>query len=46
MILLVHEKLICAHLNTNLQRKQFDQLANIIRDKVGILMISEGKLDS
>ena len=39
-------RLICAHLNINSLRNKFDLLANIIKDKIDILMISETKLDS
>ena len=38
-------KLICAHLNINSLRYKFDLLANIIKDKIDILVISETKLD-
>ena len=39
-------RLACAHLNINSLRKKFDLLANIIKDKIDILMIFETKLDS
>ena len=38
--------LVCAHLNINSLRNKFDLLANIVKDKIDILMISETKLDS
>ena len=39
-------RLICAHLNISSQRNKFDLLANIIKDKINMLMISKPKLDS
>ena len=39
-------RLIFAHLNINSLRNKFDLLANIIKDKIDILMISETKFDS
>ena len=39
-------RLIFAHLNINSLRNKFDLLANIVKDKIDILMISETKLDS
>ena len=39
-------RLDCAHLNINSLRNKFDLLANIVKDKIDILMISETKLDS
>ena len=41
-----HRRLVCAHLNINSLRNKFDLLANIVKDKIDILMISETKLDS
>ena len=38
-------RLIFAHLNINSLRNKFDLLANIVKDKTDILMISETKLD-
>ena len=38
--------LVCAHLNINSLRNKFNLLANIVKDKINILMISETKLDS
>ena len=39
-------RLICSHLNINSLRNKFDLVANIVKDKIDILMISETKLDS
>ena len=39
-------RLICARLNISSQRNKFDLLANIIKDKINMLMISKLKLDS
>ena len=38
-------KLIFAHLNINSIRNKFDSLADIIKDNIDILMISETKVD-
>ena len=38
-------KLIFAHLNINSIRNKFDSLADIIKDNINILMISETKVD-
>ena len=39
-------KLIFAHLNINSVRNKFDSLADIIKDNIDTLMISESKVDS
>ena len=39
-------KLIFAHLNINSIRNKFDSLADIIKDNIDILMISETKVDN
>ena len=39
-------RLIFAHLNINSLRNKFDLLANIVKDKIEILMIYKTKLDS
>ena len=39
-------RLIFSHLNINSLRNKFDLLANIVKDKIDILMISETKFDS
>ena len=39
-------RLVCAHSNINSPRNKFDLLANIVKDKIDILMISKTKLDS
>ena len=39
------KKIIIAHLNINSIRNKFDFLADIIKDNIDILMISESKLD-
>ena len=39
-------KLIFAHLNINSVRNKFDSLADIIKDNIDILMISETKVDN
>ena len=39
-------KLVCTHLNINSLRNKTNLLANITKDKIDILMISETKLDS
>ena len=39
-------RLICAHLNINYLRNKLNLLANIVKDKIYILMISETKIDS
>ena len=39
-------KLIFSHLNINSIRNKFDILADIIKDKIDILMISESKVDN
>ena len=38
-------KLIFAYLNINSVRSKFDSLTDIIKDNIGILMISETKVD-
>ena len=38
-------RLVCAHLNINSLRNKFDLPANIVKDKIDILMIFETKLD-
>ena len=38
-------KLIFAHVNINLIRHKFDSLADIMKDNIDILMISETKVD-
>ena len=37
---------ICAHLNIKSLRNKFDPLANVVKDKIDIVMILETKLDS
>ena len=39
-------RLICAHLNINFVRNKIDLLSDIIKNNIGILIISETKLDS
>ena len=39
-------RLICAQLNINSLRNQFDSFVNIINSNIDIVMISETKLDS
>ena len=39
-------KLVICHLNINLLSKKFNQLKLIIKNKIGILLITETKLDS
>ena len=39
------KKIIVVHLNTNSIRNKFDFLADIVKDNIDILMISEYKLD-
>ena len=38
-------KIIFAHLNINSIRKNLDQLADLIKEKIDVLMISESKID-
>ena len=38
-------KIIFAHLNINSIRNKFDQLADLVKGKIDILMISESKID-
>ena len=38
-------KIIFAHLNINSIRNKFDQLADPIKEKIDVLMISESKID-
>ena len=40
------KKTIIAHLNINFIRNKFDFLADIFKDNINILMISESKLES
>ena len=39
-------KVIIGHININYPRKKFELLAEMVRDKADLLMISETKLDS
>ena len=39
------KKIIIAHRNINSIRNKFDILADIVKDNINILMISESKLD-
>ena len=39
------KKIIIAHLNINSIRNKFDFLADIVKDNIDVLMISESKLD-
>ena len=39
-------RLVCEYLNINSQRNKYDLLANIVKDKIDILMVSKTKLDS
>ena len=39
------KKIIISHLNINSIRNKFDFLADIVKDNIDILMISESKLD-
>ena len=38
-------KIIFAHLNINSIRNKFDQLADLVKGKIDVLMISESKID-
>ena len=39
------KQLIIAHLNINSLRNKFDQLKNLVQDKIDILVVTESKLD-